>query len=121
MKSAAQPTWIDAGEEADFEPGAGRKVDACGRAVAVFRGPDGAYFGLADQCPHAGAPLSSGVLRDGRVVCCWHGWTFDPASGRCDSVPSTPPVRTHAVRVEDGRVLVECLPGEAAASDAATA
>ena len=106
MENESQNDWIDAGAEADFEPGAARKVDAAGTPIAVFCDPAGGYAALTDRCPHAGAPLSSGVLRDGQVVCCWHGWSFEPGTGKCTTVSWSRPVGVHDVKVADGRVYV---------------
>ncbi len=33
-------------------------------------------------CPHLGGPLESGAIEDGSVVCPWHGYRFDCATGR---------------------------------------
>ena len=42
-----------------------------------------------DRCPHRGAKLSLGSIRDGRVVCPYHGLEFE-AGGRCARVPAHP-------------------------------
>ena len=42
-----------------------------------------------DHCPHRGAKLSLGRIRDGRVVCPYHGMEYE-AGGRCVRVPSHP-------------------------------
>jgi nitrite reductase/ring-hydroxylating ferredoxin subunit len=36
-----------------------------------------------DACPHEGHPLSMGSVRNGMLVCPWHNWKFDLASGTC--------------------------------------
>lgn len=63
-------------------------VQLLGRKLAVWRGADGAVSALPDRCPHREAKLSGGFLRDGCLVCPYHGWEFD-ASGRCTRVPSS--------------------------------
>jgi phenylpropionate dioxygenase-like ring-hydroxylating dioxygenase large terminal subunit len=74
-------------------------VQVLGVRVAVWRGDDGELTAVPDRCPHREAPLSAGEVRDGRLVCAYHGWTFAPG-GRCVDVPSaregvpTPP-RAH--------------------------
>jgi nitrite reductase/ring-hydroxylating ferredoxin subunit len=78
--------WDDVGSEADQVPGTGRSVIVSGTAIALFRTADG-WIAVEDRCPHAGAPLSAGLLRDGTIVCAWHGWRFDAACGTCLSVP----------------------------------
>jgi nitrite reductase/ring-hydroxylating ferredoxin subunit len=103
-------------------------VDLAGHRIGVFH-LEGAYFALADRCPHRGAPLcSSGevvsavegvgderrVTREGALVRCpWHKWDFDIASGRCE-VDARLRVRRYAVRVE-GCELVVSLDGAPAA------
>lgn len=75
-----------------------------GRDVVLFR--DGAseqVFCMEDSCPHRRAPLSRGRIDCAaptpRVVCPYHGWSFDP-SGRVRDIPSLPegsPLPTHRV------------------------
>ncbi len=102
--------WLDAGPCADHEPGAVRPVRDGELRVALCRDAAGAFSALADRCPHAGAPLSEGVLREDRLVCPWHGFVFRPATGACVNVPSCAPVPRHAVEVEGGRVFVARAP-----------
>jgi len=55
--------------------------------LACFRGADGAPAVLRDRCLHRNAPLSAGVVRDGRLSCPYHGWTYDGA-GRVVEIPA---------------------------------
>jgi phenylpropionate dioxygenase-like ring-hydroxylating dioxygenase large terminal subunit len=57
-----------------------------GEHVAMFRDSKGQVIALADQCPHRGYPLSLGTVVDDRLVCGYHGFTFD-CSGTCVAVP----------------------------------
>ena len=41
---------------------------------------------LQDRCPHRGAPLSAGQVKDGLLQCPYHGWRFN-ASGECALIP----------------------------------
>lgn len=42
--------------------------------MVFFRAEGGAVAALEDFCPHRGAPLSLGAVReDGRLVCGYHG------------------------------------------------
>ncbi|MEM7518953.1 MAG: Rieske 2Fe-2S domain-containing protein, partial [Planctomycetota bacterium] len=52
-----------------------------GRRVALFL-IDGEPHALDDECPHQGASLGDGVIAGGDVTCPWHGWHFDPCSGK---------------------------------------
>jgi nitrite reductase [NAD(P)H] small subunit len=87
-------------------PGQGRAFIVAGRTIAVFRQRDGRVFATDNQCPHRGGPLAEGIVGDGTVICPLHSWKIDLASGRCLSEVAG--VRTYAVRVVNGRLLVAC-------------
>ncbi|MEO1656633.1 MAG: Rieske 2Fe-2S domain-containing protein [Pseudomonadota bacterium] len=57
-----------------------------GEPVVLFR-TAGQLTALADKCPHRGAPLSLGRVRNGGIVCPYHGWQFG-ADGICTAMPS---------------------------------
>jgi nitrite reductase/ring-hydroxylating ferredoxin subunit len=101
--------FLDVAAEADVPDGRGLRVVVDGVAVALFRSGS-EITALEDACPHAGAPLSAGVCRDGEVVCTWHGFRFDARSGACGLYPGAPSATPRAVRVERGRVLVARAP-----------
>jgi nitrite reductase/ring-hydroxylating ferredoxin subunit len=54
-------------------------------------------------------PLGEGCVVDGLVTCPWHGWQYDPTTGRAPP-PYTERVDTFAVRIENGRVFVSPKP-----------
>ena len=55
-----------------------------GIAMLVGRKSDGALFAMRDLCPHRGIPLSAGWFDGETVQCKYHGWRFEPCSGRCE-------------------------------------
>jgi phenylpropionate dioxygenase-like ring-hydroxylating dioxygenase large terminal subunit len=59
-----------------------------GIPMLVGRRDDGALFALRDLCPHRGIPLSAGWFDGQTVQCKYHGWRFEPCSGRCEEIPS---------------------------------
>ncbi len=59
-----------------------------GRELVLFRTRAGALGVLPDCCPHRGMRLSKGRVNDGRLVCPYHGWRFDP-NGQGES-PGSP-------------------------------
>ena len=42
----------------------------------------GSYYALDNKCPHQGGPLGEGSIENGLLRCPWHGWDFDPCTGR---------------------------------------
>lgn len=59
-----------------------------GRRLTMFKNSKGKMTALEDVCPHRGAKLSAGTVRDGCIECPYHGWKFD-GEGRLVSVPTT--------------------------------
>ena len=64
------------------------KAMLLGVPLAVGRDREGRAFALRDNCPHRGIPLSDGRFDGELVECCYHGWKFEPHSGRCRHIPS---------------------------------
>jgi len=56
--------------------------------LLVGRKSDGALFAMRDLCPHRGIPLSAGWFDGETVQCKYHGWRFEPCTGRCEEIPS---------------------------------
>jgi phenylpropionate dioxygenase-like ring-hydroxylating dioxygenase large terminal subunit len=59
-----------------------------GIPMLLGRKADGALFAMRDLCPHRGIPLSAGWFDGETVQCKYHGWRFEPCSGRCEEIPS---------------------------------
>jgi 3-phenylpropionate/trans-cinnamate dioxygenase ferredoxin subunit len=106
----------------DIPPGSSRLVELRGRRIALFHA-DGAYYALADRCPHEGGSLCAGRLV-GRltspgpgqyclqhprelVQCPWHGWEFDLRTGQSWCDPRRLKVRSFKVTVEPGSELAK--------------
>lgn len=43
---------------------------------------------------------------DGKIVCPWHGWQFDPLTGRSVQVPNTG-VQVYPLSIEGEDVFIE--------------
>ena len=75
-------SWVRVGDAALWKYRLGRQVDVSGVKVAVFRDGD-RYVAVADTCPHMGASLADGRLKDGQIQCSWHEWRYDVVTGQC--------------------------------------
>jgi len=66
---------------------------------------------LKDQCPHRGTPLSMGCVKQGTIVCPYHGWQFDSAGkhvampGNPDFIESTKTIVQSFDVAEDGGLI----------------
>ena len=59
-----------------------------GIPMLLGRKRDGSLFALRDMCPHRGIPLSAGWFDGDTVQCKYHGWRFEPCTGRCEEIHS---------------------------------
>ncbi len=81
-----------------------------GMPIALYL-EQGEVRALVDRCPHRGAPLSQGRIRDGRIECPYHGWQFNGAGELCamPCLTDAPPkvsAKTLKVSVKRGLVFV---------------
>lgn len=60
---------------------------------------------LNNTCPHQEGPLGEGTIEEGRIVCPWHGWSFDPKTGAEKLNPSEH-ATVYESRVEGGELKV---------------
>lgn len=90
-------TWYVAARSEDIAH-ALTPLTILGDAVVLFRRPDGTPAALEDACPHRKLPLSMGRLEGDRVVCGYHGLTFD-GSGACTAAPTQPDAIPRRARV----------------------
>ena len=75
----------------EIKPGEKKLVTIKGREIGVFN-VDGAFFALANRCPHAGHPLNL-LLHEfltadrSLVLCRSHGALFEISTGLCIAGP----------------------------------
>jgi pyruvate oxidase len=74
-------TWYRVTDADDLEDGRVRTVAVDGRTIALCRVGD-RYGALDNHCPHQGGPLGEGSIENGLLRCPWHGYDYDPVTGR---------------------------------------
>jgi nitrite reductase (NADH) small subunit len=100
--------FTDVTAVSEIAEGRPRRVQVAGRDLVICRTADG-IFALDNRCPHRGGPLSEGDLLGSEIVCPWHLWGFDVASGACTGNGDIM-ISTYQTRIEDGRLLVAVAP-----------
>ena len=89
-------------------PGEGREYRVQGEGVAVFRTRSSEVFATQARCPHKGAPLADGLTGGGRVVCPFHAYAFNLATGEAFTT-DCPRLKTYPVVVEADGEIVLCV------------
>jgi multimeric flavodoxin WrbA/nitrite reductase/ring-hydroxylating ferredoxin subunit len=101
--------WIDVGASAELAAKTVQEVRVGTKRIALtFR--DGRFGAISGVCNHVGGPLGRGHLEGDFVVCPWHYYKFHWQSGEGEPGYEADRVPSHAVKVEDGRVLVSEVP-----------
>ncbi|MGO9974096.1 MAG: thiamine pyrophosphate-dependent enzyme [Solirubrobacteraceae bacterium] len=73
--------WWKVAEPGDLDDGYVTTVVAGTRSLALTRIGD-RYGALNNSCPHQGGPLGEGSIEKGWLRCPWHGYDYDPLTGR---------------------------------------
>jgi NAD(P)H-dependent nitrite reductase small subunit len=96
--------FIEVARASELPVGRAKAVTVDGRTVALYHTARG-FFATDNTCPHRGGPLAEGDVMGDEIVCPWHLWSFDVATGIC---PGNDDYRiaTHEVRADGERILV---------------
>jgi len=92
----------------DLPVGRMKAVKIENRTVAVCHTASG-FFATDNTCPHRGGPLAEGDLIGDEIVCPWHLWGFDVATGLCPGNKDFT-IATHDVKLDGDRILVRLSP-----------
>ncbi|GAC1424019.1 MAG: aromatic ring-hydroxylating dioxygenase subunit alpha [Acidobacteriaceae bacterium] len=100
--------WYPACRADTLRTAEARTVLLLGTPLLVGRRADGRLFAMRDLCPHRGIPLSAGWFDGETVMCKYHGWRFEPCSGRCEEIPSL----THDDTLDPTKIYAGAYPCE---------
>jgi len=92
-------------DSTDIADGAMKRVQHDDLDLLIVR-QHGQLCALAHSCAHLGGPLSEGTLKEGSVVCPWHGSEFALHDGHVINGPATQNQPCLDVREQAGRIEV---------------
>ncbi len=91
-------SWIKVASDG-LDDGRVTTVQAGHRSLALCRVGE-RYGALENHCPHQGGPLGEGSIEKGMLRCPWHGYDYDPITGRPPAgftdAPASYPVEVRA-------------------------
>ncbi len=78
--------WHKVASLDELPEGRVKTVTAAAKQLALVH-HNGTYAAMDNRCPHQGGPLGEGSIEDGVdgqcwLRCPWHGWDFDPLTGK---------------------------------------
>jgi len=77
-----------------------------GIAIGLFRAGDEVHA-MENTCPHAGAPLHKGTVRNGIVTCPAHGWAYNVRTGFAADNADGFPLPCFATKITDGDIWID--------------
>ena len=73
--------WTKVLDADELPEGRVKPVSCLHRTLCMTR-HEGSYGALDNHCPHQGGPLGEGSIENGLLRCPWHGWDYDPITGK---------------------------------------
>ncbi|HEV2113518.1 MAG TPA: Rieske (2Fe-2S) protein [Terriglobales bacterium] len=82
------------------------KEFTCGEKTICLANVAGKLVAMDNVCLHRGGPLGQGIVDGGKIVCPWHGWQYDPATGAAAHNPGAK-VQVYPVKLDSEDILIE--------------
>lgn len=102
--------WISVGKITDLPEGRVKTVTA--RTVSICLSHfEGEWAAMDNHCPHQGGPLGEGSIEKGVdgacwIRCPWHGWDFDPLTGKPPGGHEDSGQTMYPVEIRSGEVFI---------------
>ncbi|MEL7130223.1 MAG: thiamine pyrophosphate-dependent enzyme [Pseudomonadota bacterium] len=115
MAQTQTDVWHKVAELDEVLDGRVKSASAGGKNFALVHF-DGQYAAMDNRCPHQGGPLGEGSIEKGEngqcwLRCPWHGWDFDPLTGKPPGGHEDTGQDTFPVEVRDDGVYI-AIPAE---------
>lgn len=102
---AEQTTWLPGPLLTEFPDKTTKTIDHGTDGIVVIHF-NGTVTAFRNSCLHQDMPIHAGYLSpDGMLLCPWHNWCYQVATGDCLTVPGAA-LQPYPVQIEDGRVWV---------------
>ncbi|WP_298970707.1 thiamine pyrophosphate-binding protein [uncultured Roseobacter sp.] len=106
--------WISVGQIDDLPEGRVKTVTARTTSICLVHF-DGRWAAMNNHCPHQRGPLGEGSIEKGIdekcwIRCPWHGWDFDPLTGKPPGGHEDTGQQMYPVDIRDGEIFVGIAP-----------
>lgn len=96
--------FVKIGETSEMPAAGEAREFQCGNKTICVANMNGTLAAVDNFCPHRGGPLGQGIVEGSKIVCPWHGWEFDLATGNNPHTPDLN-VRSYELKQEGNDVL----------------
>jgi len=104
--------WVSVGHVDELPEGRVKTVTPRNKFICLSHF-DGQWSAMDNHCPHQGGPLGEGSIERGKddkcwIRCPWHGWDFDPLTGKSPGGGNGQKI--YPIEVRDGNVYIGLEP-----------
>jgi nitrite reductase (NADH) small subunit len=100
------PQFTKCAAQSELPPVNEAKEVQCGDKLICLANVNGTISAMDNVCLHRGGPLGQGVVEGGKLICPWHGWAWDAATGQAVHNPAAK-LNVYPLKIENGDVLIE--------------
>ena len=109
-----QLDWISVGRTSDLPEGRVKTVTARTTSICLSHF-DGQWAAMNNHCPHQRGPLGEGSIERGEggkcwIRCPWHGWDFDPLTGKPPGGHEDTGQEIYPVKIDGDEIFVGLEP-----------
>jgi len=87
----------------------------CGEKEVCVANVNGEISAMDNICLHRGGPLGQGMIANGKLICPWHAWAWDPQTGQ-SAHDRNVKLAVYPLKIENGDVMIEIGDGAAQSS-----
>lgn len=112
--SKGKLNWISVGHVDDLPEGRVKTVTAATTSICLVHF-EGQWVAMDNQCPHQKGPLGEGAIEKGNdgqcwIRCPWHGWDFDPLTGKPPGGHEDSGQKMFPLEIRQGEIFVGMEP-----------
>ena len=96
--------FIPVATVAEMKVGKVKKLLVNKRVVAMFYSR-GNFYAIQNNCPHQNGDLADGYIKDGKIYCPLHNWSFDLETGSY-TFNAHMKLRVYDIRIENDTILI---------------
>ena len=99
--------WIEARAVGGIAEEDVMRFDHGGRTFAIYRSPEDEYYATDGLCTHEKIHLADGLVMENIIECPKHNGRFDYRTGEAKGAPVCVNLKTYAVKLEGGKVMID--------------
>jgi nitrite reductase (NADH) small subunit len=100
------PGFVRLAGKSELPPAGEAREFPCGEKMVCVANVSGTISAMDNVCLHRGGPLGQGIIDGDKIVCPWHGWQFNAATGEAGHNPAAK-VKVYPIKVEGEDVLID--------------